>query len=91
MSWRHFRDTSRTAHQAHKCWLCRRVIDAGEKYIERNGVNDREIVVMRMHTACERESHDWDVDDWEHTSEGDLRQYMEEKEAVEAARKEAGS
>ena len=76
MSGTHIRDTRRTATKAHKCWLCGRVIERCSRYIERIGVDEGELCVFRFHFACEFVTRDWDISDWECTSEGDLLEYM---------------
>lgn len=85
MSWHHLRNTQRKARQAHRCWLCSRPIEPGSKYVEIIGVFYDELQVTRTHEACEVITRDWQPDDWESTSEGDLLPYLEELEAAEAA------
>ena len=82
MGWEYLRDTTRTARKRHQCFLCCRPICVGETYIERAGASDGDILTMRMHVPCEKETQEWRFGDWEGFSAGDLLEHMERIEAA---------
>lgn len=65
MGWTHFSDTKPKARKAHVCELCGLSIAVGQEHVARRGVNDGEIMTLRMHPDCERVTQDWHQDDWE--------------------------
>ena len=65
MGWTHLSDTRPKARKGHVCALCGLPIAVGQEHIARRGVNDGEMMTVRMHTDCELVTHDWDQDDWE--------------------------
>ena len=65
MSWIFLRQSEVKARKEHKCLCCGEEILVGEKYIERVGTDEKDIISMKMHKECENESSRWDDDDWE--------------------------
>ena len=72
MTWCHIDDVERTARKQHKCFICAGPIEPKTKYVERNGVDGREHIRMRMHPVCKTYSDDWDDGDWETHAPGDI-------------------
>lgn len=72
MSWAHLRDNTRKARKQHRCYLCNESIVIGEQYIDRVGTDNGEIIAMKMHMECERETKVWDDMDWECFFQGDM-------------------
>lgn len=77
MSWHCFGEGTVAAEKPHQCILCGREIPSGSKYLHRTGIADRRFVSMKMHPACEALTHDWEEQDWEAFSPGDLGQYTD--------------
>lgn len=71
MSWTHFRDTTHKARKRHWCLVCNEAIEVGEVYAARTGVEDV-VYTFRMHLECKELSSDWDQEDWECHSPGDV-------------------
>lgn len=84
MSWQHLRDTMPVACKEHQCYLCDGPIRAGERHVSRVGMANGDLLSMRMHTACEALTHDWDETDWESFDAAEFRYYLEETRAQEA-------
>ncbi len=72
MVWGWLSDTKPRAKKTSKCFLCGEAIEPGEIHIRRSGINDGRLDMFRMHLECEAETHDWNLMDWESTSEGDM-------------------
>lgn len=82
MNWVHLEDRVLKARKLHQCYLCGKQIAKDEKYIRRSGIHEGYgYRTAKMHTACEEQTHDWDIDDWETFSPGDLANWVEDTEA----------
>lgn len=72
MSWTHINTTERRCTIEKNCFLCGEKILKGEKYISRTGTDNGRILTFAMHKECEAVSSEWDDDDWESFSYGDM-------------------
>lgn len=79
MSWKCLTNATRKARTPHQCWLCDGTINAGETYVYRAGADDGQMVAMHMHIECEAETQDWEQEDWETFSQGDLATYLQQQ------------
>ena len=78
MSWVHLEDKIVTARKPHRCYLCGKPIAKGEKYLRRSGIEEGEgHRNAKMHPDCEEQTHDWEIDDWETFSPGDLDNWLD--------------
>lgn len=78
MSWVHLEDKIVTARKPHRCYLCGKPIAKGEEYLRRSSIEEGEgYRNAKMHTACEEQTHDWEIDDWETFQAGDLANWLD--------------
>lgn len=71
MSWYWLRDQIVKVRKHHSCRLCGESIEKGEICVMRTGTDDG-IHTFYMHKECEEATVDWDSDDWEVTSPGEM-------------------
>lgn len=79
MSWKHLKEATPKARKPHQCWLCDGDIPAGSTYVYRAGLDGRHMVTMHMHAECEAVTHNWEADEWETFSQGDLATYLHQE------------
>lgn len=81
------RDETRTAIKKHRCYLCRRHILPGEKYLRRVLVSyENEIFASPMHIRCVAHTKSWDELDWMFHDVGEFRKdYDNDHTATETA------
>lgn len=78
MSWVHVEDKLVVARKPHRCYLCGKAIEKGEKYLRRTGILEGEkFATAKMHPPCEEQTEDWDEGDWETFSPGDLDNWQD--------------
>lgn len=64
MTWRYIEDRRPVARKKHRCYLCDRIILAGDRYVKRFGVGEDGPDSFAMHEACESLTAEWDEDNW---------------------------
>lgn len=80
MSWVHLEDKVVRARKPHRCYLCGKSIEKGEKYLRRSGVEEGEgFLTAKMHPTCERLTKDWDEHDWECHDVAEFQEYLSEE------------
>jgi len=68
MVWITTSNTERTANQPHKCWMCDRDVNPGDRYVRRNIVQPgRGRRSLAIHRECLAYAigNDWDDLDWQ--------------------------
>ena len=79
MNWVHLQDKTVTARRTHLCYLCGRIIEKGQAYIRRSGIQEGDgYINAKMHIPCEEMTQDWDQGDWDTFSPGDLYHEIED-------------
>lgn len=75
MNYTHLEDRKPIARKPHRCYLCGRAIEAGQKHVRRVGATDDGIDSIRMHVGCEEKTSRWDQDTWEAHDPVEFRRY----------------
>lgn len=73
MSWRFIKEKAVRTRKPHECRICGEEINKRKIAVARTGVSDDRILTFHMHPECDRLSSDWNQDDWETTSPGEVR------------------
>jgi len=66
------------ARKPHRCYLCGRIIWAGEPYIRRSGSGDNGFWSIAIHSECDKATDKWDTMDWKTYGEDHLSFCTEE-------------
>lgn len=72
MSWTCLSDGQRKARKGHRCLCCNALIEIGDTYHVRTGIDCDGWVDMKMHLKCAEVTHEWDSDDWEAFEPGSM-------------------
>lgn len=58
--------TEPKARKQHRCYLCGRLIEKGEKHRKHVGTYDGDFYSMRNHFDCDKHTDGWATEDWEY-------------------------
>ncbi len=72
------------AAKEHRCYLCNRTIDVGEKHVLINSISPGDFCSFRMHAACDAFADKiyHDEDDWEFHDPCEFRELMAQEGGV---------